>query len=185
MFSFSVALLERASASFPSPKEQRVFFINNFDLILTLLTERGVGSSEEGGRWADLLLKERELYAEEQVKSAFPRLRQFVLQTEQVITEKLGALGGGVVVGAGGRRGSVNSGGGVEGLVLDDAVVESLVKEFAGMWRQSIQQVNDEVLQHFANLRGGMEILKQVEKLLPVVHYTIIYYDLMHILFRC
>lgn len=54
---------------------------------------------------------------------------------------------------------------------LDDAIVESLVREFAGNWRTGIQQINDDVLAYFANFRNGMEILKQVLTQL-LLYYT-------------
>lgn len=49
-----------------------------------------------------------------------------------------------------------------ERFTLDEALVESLVREFASSWRTGIQQINDDVLKYFANFRNGMEILKQV-----------------------
>ncbi len=46
--------------------------------------------------------------------------------------------------------------------LVDEAVVEGLVKDFASSWRTGIQQINDDVLAYFANFRNGMDILKQV-----------------------
>jgi hypothetical protein len=56
-------------------------------------------------------------------------------------------------------------------LVLDDVIVESLVREFSANWRTGIQQINDDVLLYFANFRNGMEILKQVLTQL-LLYYT-------------
>ena len=45
---------------------------------------------------------------------------------------------------------------------VQEAAVESLVREFASNWKGGIKQINDNVLMYFANFRNGMEILKQV-----------------------
>ena len=47
------------------------------------------------------------------------------------------------------------------------------VREFASNWRTGIQQINDNVLAYFANFRNGMEILKQVTRL---VHKLLMIY---------
>jgi hypothetical protein len=148
-----VALLEKLSSLFPTDKEKRVFFINNYDQILSVFQERRV-VSDEVQKFEDLLMHQRELFAEEEIKSSFPRLVSFVVQTEQAMAEF--ALAGGQSVAA---------------ISLDEAIVEALVREFAFNWRAGIQQINDDVLAHFANFRNGMEILKQVLTQL-LLYYT-------------
>jgi hypothetical protein len=45
------------------------------------------------------------------------------------------------------------------------------VRDFASNWRPGIEQINNDVLAHFAALRNGMEILKQVLTQL-LLYYT-------------
>lgn len=47
--------------------------------ILSVFQERRVGG-EEVQRFEDLLMQQRELFAEEEVKASFPKLVSFVLQ---------------------------------------------------------------------------------------------------------
>jgi hypothetical protein len=47
--------------------------------MLSIFQERGI-SHEEVQRCESLLLQQRELFAEEEIKSFFPKLRSFVLQ---------------------------------------------------------------------------------------------------------
>jgi vacuolar protein sorting-associated protein 52 len=137
-------LLDKLSTLIPNQKEQKVFYINNFDQILGVFQERRV-VSEEVQKFQDILLHQREIFAEEEIRSAFPKLISFVVQTEQAIASV------------------ENMQGGVQGSVtLDDALVEGLVRDFSVNWRSGIQQINDNVLAYFANFRNGMEILKQV-----------------------
>lgn len=150
--------------------------------MLVIFQERGI-ASEEVQRCETLLLQQRELFAEEEIKTFFPRLRTFVLQTEQAWNEAAALLPPPTVSAsnpppAPARRGSLTSGGGSalvsagpSPITLDDAVVEGLVREFASAWRSGIQQINDDVLAYFANFRNGMEILKQVLTQL-LLYYT-------------
>ena len=146
-----------------SSKDQRVFYINNYDMILTTLQSRKINSAEVG-EYESLLAAQKEMFAEEEVGGAFPRLVTFVTQTEQLMN------------GRGGKerdRADGKSAGGASGdtLNLDEAIVESLVRDFAANWRGGIKQINDGVLSHFANFRNGTEILKQVLTQL-LLYYT-------------
>jgi hypothetical protein len=74
-----ITLLEKLAGLLTNPKERRVFFINNYDQILSVFQERRV-SSEEVQKFEDLLMQQRELFAEDEVKASFPKLVSFVLQ---------------------------------------------------------------------------------------------------------
>jgi hypothetical protein len=141
-----IALMDRMSGTFTSAKDQKVFFINNYDQILGVFQERRI-INEETQKFEDLLMQQRALFAEEEIKSSFPRLVSFVVQTEQAVQGSSGTLS------------------------LDEVIVESLVREFASNWRSGIQSINDNVLAYFANFRNGMEILKQTLTQL-LMYYT-------------
>jgi hypothetical protein len=53
-----VLLLGKLSLQIPQPKEQRVFFINNFDQILTVFQERRI-MSDEVQKFEDILMQQR------------------------------------------------------------------------------------------------------------------------------
>ena len=151
-----------AVGTFMSNKDQRVFFINNYDRILRAFEENKV-NNQEVREFENLLVAQRELFAEEEVKTAFPRLISFVTQTEQLMNAN-----------AEGEQGQDQGGAGSQAqgpVSLDEAIVESLVREFSSSWRNGIQQINDDVLAYFANFRNGMEILKQVLTQL-LLYYT-------------
>lgn len=79
-----VAVLERSAAQIPAYKEQRVFLVNNYDQVLSVFQERGL-MSEEVQCFETFLMQQRELFAEEEVKTFFPRLISFVLQVCSVL----------------------------------------------------------------------------------------------------
>mmetsp|Transcript_10512 Transcript_10512/g.23326 ORF Transcript_10512/g.23326 Transcript_10512/m.23326 type:complete len:663 (-) Transcript_10512:102-2090(-) len=143
-----ISLLERLSALLPNVKDRRVFFINNFDAILSVFQERSI-MCEEVQRFEDLLMQQRELFAEEEIQSSFPQLIAFVKEAERAIAE----LPAGTAP------------------TVDEPTVEALVRDFASNWRPGIEQINNDVLAHFAALRNGMEILKQVLTQL-LLYYT-------------
>ena len=74
-----LGLLERLSSQLPTSKERKVFIINNVDQMLQVFQERRV-MSDEVQKLDDMLMHQRELFAEEALKDIFPRLVSFVLQ---------------------------------------------------------------------------------------------------------
>ena len=145
-----IILLEKLAQCIVGNKEQKVFLVNNLDLVLSVFQERKLPITEEVQKLEDLLSHQRELFAEEEVKHSFPKLIGFVLQTEQA------------------RAAAAEKG---AKFTLDEAQVETLVRDFASTWKTGIQQINDNVLAYFANFRNGMEILKQVLTQL-LLYYT-------------
>lgn len=156
------ALLDKMAATLPTTKERAVFLINNFDQILSSFIVRRL-VCEESQRLEELLSRQREIFAEEEIRYSFPRLISFVLQTEQALASQNGS-GGSSNYATGSGQSKIT-------LTLDEILVETLVREFASNWRAGIQQINDDVLAHFANFRNGMEILKQVLTQL-LLYYT-------------
>eukprot|EP01035_Chromulina_nebulosa_P021447 gene21447-27780_t len=151
-----IGLLDRLSLLIVNKKDRIVFLINNFDQILSLFQERRI-AGEELQRFEDLLMQQREFYAEEEVNNSFSRLITFVVQTEKEMASLASNES---------NTSKTNS-----GIILDDTIVESLVREFASNWRNGIQQIHDNVLAYFANFRSGTEILKQVLTQL-LLYYT-------------
>ena len=84
-----VALLDRMSNLLGTTKDKKVFLINNFDQILGVFQDRHV-NSEEVQIFEQMLLQQRELFAEECLKSAFPKLLSFVVQSEQALASAVG-----------------------------------------------------------------------------------------------
>lgn len=170
-----VALLDRMSSLLTTTKDKKVFLINNFDQILGVFQDRHV-SSEEVQIFEQMLLQQREFFAEECLKSAFPKLLSFVVASEQALSAATGPHRGA------GPHPAIDA-------VQAEALVCSLhvfavyylrlivalrlmqVREFSTSWRNGIQHINDDVLAYFANFRNGMEILKQVLTQL-LLYYT-------------
>ena len=54
---------------------------------------------------------------------------------------------------------------------LDAALVERVARDFAENWQQALDEVNRDVIVHFASFVNGMEILKQALKQL-LLYYS-------------
>jgi len=143
-----VMLLERLSEQHSSQKNKTIFLINNLDHVVCIFHERRV-VGKEFNCFVELLMKQRELFVEEELLVGFSKMIAFVQQTEPHLTSK----------GAGAAT-DVNV-----------QVVESLVMDFASSWKSNIDQINRDVLSYFSNFRNGMEILKQVLTQL-LLYYT-------------
>jgi vacuolar protein sorting-associated protein 52 len=128
--------------------------------MLQVFQERRV-MSEEVQKLEDMLMQQRELFAEEALKDIFPRLVSFVIQVA-TDTSLIFPLPLASSPSTHQTEQALATSASTERFHLDEALVESLVREFASSWRTGIQQINDDVLKYFANFRNGMEILKQV-----------------------
>lgn len=141
-----VALLERLSDKHTTNKKRIVFLINNIDQIVCIFQERRV-VGKEFNRFAELLMKQRELFVEEELLASFSKMIAFVQQTELHLMSN------------------------PSNADVNPQVVESLIREFSSGWKAAIEQINRNVLSYFSNFRNGMEILKQVLTQL-LLYYT-------------
>ena len=151
----TVQLLERLAEDHSTNKKKIVFLINNLDQIISIFQERRVAGRELNS-FVDLLMKQRELFVEEELLQNFSKMIAFVVQSEQHM-----------------NRAQFTGKAAVEDNKVDinAQVVENLVREFSSTWRQGIEQINQNVLSFFANFRNGMEVLKQVLTQL-LLYYT-------------
>lgn len=147
-------LLQRLAERQRGPRERYVFLINNYDQVLNVFHERRV-EGEESRTFEEALGLQRELFVEEELKSAtcYGRLIAFVREAE---TNAAAAV-------------AAEEGGG-EGVCVDARQAEELVREFAATWKGGIEGINHDVMAYFSNFRNGMEILKQVLTQLLLYH---------------
>ena len=149
-----VELLKRLSEELPTPKQRLVFLINNYDQILSVFAERNM-VGEETAWFDETLAQHRGLFVEEELSQGFSQLIAFVQQTEAAMA------------------GSKAAGGAAEAAApeVDNALVESLVRDFAAKWKGAIEAINQDVLDYFSSFRNGMEILKHTLTQL-LLYYT-------------
>jgi hypothetical protein len=147
-----LTLLQRLAERQRGIKERYVFLINNYDQILNVFHERRV-EGEERRRFEEALAHQRELFVEEELKTAsFGRLIAFVKDSEATAASALSE----------GQEGP---------LEVDAGEAEQLVREFAASWKAGIEGIYRDVMAYFANFKNGMEILKQVLTQL-LLYYT-------------
>jgi len=135
-----IELLRRLSDEHTINIKKIVFMINNLDQVVCLFQERRVAGGKELNRILELLMRQRELFVEEELLPGFSKMIAFVQQTETSL--------------AGSSTNAI-------GQTVNIQVVESLVREFASNWRSGMEAINRNVLSYFSNFRNGMEILKQ------------------------
>jgi hypothetical protein len=156
MMTAFIVLLERLAEVHTVQKKRTVFLINNLDHILGIFQERRVTTGKECAQFAELLLKHRELFVEEELLSTgFSKLIAFVQQTEAYMAT--------LQTSSSSNSNNNNNNTGAAAVVdyqVNTEVVESLVLEFASQWKSNIEQINRNVLSYFSNFRNGMEILK-------------------------
>jgi len=128
-------LILRISSKFDSPKEQLIFLINNYDIILTVLLERTKEETKESEMIKQQLNKRIEDYVEELLDPHFGGMLRFVKNCE-----------------------SLQEKGNSEALAKEESKIANIVKSFNHGWRKSIDDINKQVIQNFTNFKCGNNI---------------------------
>ncbi|CAM6121999.1 unnamed protein product [Calypogeia fissa] len=129
-------LLVKLARMFRTQKQQTIFLINNYDMVLAVLKETGVDGGKTQQQFEELLKSSSTVFVEEELRDHFEKLISFVKTR------------------AGEDSGASNS----QPITLGD--VEPLVKDFAVRWKGAIELMHKDVITSFSNFVCGMEILR-------------------------
>ncbi|KAF4394219.1 hypothetical protein F8388_005853 [Cannabis sativa] len=129
-------LLIKLAKTFPKPKLQTVFLINNYDMTIAVLKEAGPEGGKIQMHFEELLKSNTALFVEELLLEHFNDLIKFVKtrasEDPTATTEKPITVG----------------------------EVEPLVKDFGSRWKVAIELMHKDVITSFSNFLCGMEILR-------------------------
>ncbi|XP_028647423.2 vacuolar protein sorting-associated protein 52 homolog [Erpetoichthys calabaricus] len=127
----------RMAAEFPSRKEQLIFLINNYDMMLSVLMERAADDSKEVEGFQQLLLARTQEFIEEILSPPFGGMIAFVKESEALIEK-----------------------GQMEKLKSEEARASHLVRGFASSWKQSVENLSQDVMRSFTNFKNGTGIIQ-------------------------
>ncbi|XP_048335142.2 vacuolar protein sorting-associated protein 52 A isoform X2 [Ziziphus jujuba] len=140
-------LLIKLAKTFPKPKSQTVFLINNYDMTIAVLKEAGPEGGKIQMHFEELLKSNTALFVEELLLEHFSDLIRFVKtrasEDPNANTEK----------------------------PITVAEVEPLVKDFASRWKAAIELMHKDVITSFSNFLCGMDILRSAMTQL-LLYYT-------------
>jgi len=142
-------LSEKLARQHSSRKQQAVFLINNYELIVSVLGERDA-RGEDSVHFEQLLDSVTLVFVEEQLDVDHGRMVSYVKQTEPLLMHGASSA---------------------DAARVDRAQMEVLLRSFHDTWRAGIEAINREVLKSFANFKLGTEILKKVLTQL-LLYYT-------------
>ncbi|XP_076413378.1 vacuolar protein sorting-associated protein 52 homolog isoform X2 [Peromyscus maniculatus bairdii] len=127
----------RVAAEFSSRKEQLVFLINNYDMMLGVLMERAAEDSKEVESFQQLLNARTQEFIEELLSPPFGGLVAFVKEAEGLI-----------------ERGQADR------LRGEEARVTQLIRGFGSSWKASMESLSQDVMRSFTNFRNGTSIIQ-------------------------
>ncbi|XP_071801799.1 vacuolar protein sorting-associated protein 52 homolog [Asterias amurensis] len=127
----------RMAAEFPLRKEQLIFLINNYDMMLNVINERTAEDSRESDSFRQLLEARTHEFVEEVLMPHFGAMMMFVKDAESRL-----------------ERGQADM------MKNQDRRVEQLVREFGTTWKQAIETINQDVMRSFTNFKNGTSILQ-------------------------
>jgi hypothetical protein len=127
----------RMAGIFPQRKEQLIFLINNYDMILHIIMERTRDNSKEAETFKSRLSSRSGEYVEEILSPHFGELMQYVKECEYLLEK--------------GKGDEVKK---LEGKS------SAIVQHFSANWKKSLEELNREVLLSFPNLVTGSSLLQ-------------------------
>lgn len=127
----------RMAAIFPQRKEQLIYLINNYDVILNIFMERTRDNSKEAVFFREQLSARSAEYAEEILSPHFGGIMQCVKECETLIEN--------------GQTSKVKE---------QESRMLSLVITFSSNWKKSLDELHREVILSFPNLVTGSSLLQ-------------------------
>lgn len=127
----------RMAGIFPQRKEQLIFLINNYDMILNIIMERTRDNSKEAESFKARLSSKSAEYVEEILSPHFGEMMQFVKECEHLMEK-----------------------GQSEELKRYESKASVITQHFSTNWKKSLEELNREVLLSFPNLVTGSSLLQ-------------------------
>ncbi|XP_058475002.1 vacuolar protein sorting-associated protein 52 homolog isoform X1 [Solea solea] len=127
----------KMAAEFPSRRDQLIFLINNYDMMLGVLMERAADDSKEVEGFQQLLLARTQEFIEEILSPPFGGMIAFVKEAEALMEK-----------------------GQLDRLKNDEARVTQLVRGFSSSWKQSVESMSQDVMRSFTNFKNGTSIIQ-------------------------
>nr|CAH8870348.1 unnamed protein product [Trichobilharzia regenti] len=139
-------VLNSLAKTFSRPKLAHIFLINNYDLVISVLTEHGAGDSLEVVRCQESVGKYTTAYIDEALSPYFGCLISFVRDVETRL--------------ASGKHSPTDQTEASQTIRSEEARVTRIVKGFNIDWKNSIEKIHDEVMMEFANFTLGTQIFQ-------------------------
>ncbi|XP_050960178.1 vacuolar protein sorting-associated protein 52 homolog [Labeo rohita] len=127
----------KMAAEFPSRRDQLIFLINNYDMMLSVLMERAADDSKEVEGFQQLLLARTQEFIEEILSPPFGGMIAFVKESEALMEK-----------------------GQLDKLKNDEARITQLVRGFSSTWKQSVEALSQDVMRSFTNFKNGTSIIQ-------------------------
>ncbi|XP_060948275.1 vacuolar protein sorting-associated protein 52 homolog [Limanda limanda] len=127
----------KMAAEFPSRRDQLIFLINNYDMMLGVLMERAADDSKEVEGFQQLLLARTQEFIEEILSPPFGGMIAFVKEAEGLMEK-----------------------GQLDRLKNDEARITQLVRGFSSSWKQSVESMSQDVMRSFTNFKNGTSIIQ-------------------------
>uniref|UniRef100_A0A8C1K8R5 Vacuolar protein sorting-associated protein 52 homolog n=1 Tax=Cyprinus carpio TaxID=7962 RepID=A0A8C1K8R5_CYPCA len=127
----------KMAAEFPSRRDQLIFLINNYDMMLGVLMERAADDSKEVEGFQQLLLARTQEFIEEILSPPFGGMIAFVKESEALMEK-----------------------GQLDKLRNDEARITQLVRGFSSSWKQSVEALSQDVMRSFTNFKNGTSIIQ-------------------------
>jgi len=139
-------LMIHFSNFFHDDKTKTIFLINNYDVVLTVLSENNITPQEEThSRFQTLIQEQTNIFVEQLLQHYYKLLISFIKDTEYNLSTK-------------------------ENYAINKDQLYTLVNEFSQRWRDVLHKIQNDIMTNFSNFNLGSSITKQI-----ITQYLIYY----------
>ncbi|CAB4069110.1 VPS52 [Lepeophtheirus salmonis] len=133
------SLIIKMSLVFQQRREQLIFIINNYDVIISILSERINSDSKE----SDIFQEQMNIHISEYItlvlSPKFGAIINFLNEAEPLVENNK-----------------------TDKLLQEEKRVLCIIEKFNSEWKKSLDDINSEVFASFPNLKNGTSILQQI-----------------------
>uniref|UniRef100_A0A8C7HBA1 Vacuolar protein sorting-associated protein 52 homolog n=1 Tax=Oncorhynchus kisutch TaxID=8019 RepID=A0A8C7HBA1_ONCKI len=127
----------KMAVEFPSRRDQLIFLIKNYNMMLNVLMERAADDSKEVEGFQQLLQARSQEFIEEILSSPSGGMIAFVKASEALIEK-----------------------GQLDRLKNDEAQITQLIRGFSSTWKQSVEALSQDVMRSFTNFKNCTGIIQ-------------------------
>jgi hypothetical protein len=146
-------LLSRSLSALPSTKQQVVFLLNNYHLIIRAITSKGI-ESEETQHFRGQASEQLHVFVDEELTEKFPKLSDFCKTLDKTEAK------------AGEQKTDEPAAAEAK---LSEAVLDDIAKHFVKSWKDNMEQIYHSVLKNFCLSDGDEQDQRLCSEILKAV----------------
>jgi hypothetical protein len=165
------------ASKFPARRDQLLFLINNYDVVMSIIVERTKDDSKESETFREQLKGRSEEFAEQMLEQHFGPMISWVKEAERkldkgdveglrqvlsfLLASYFSSFSSSFSSSSSSFSSSAFASSYIQFLHQEERRVTLIIQNFSADWKKSLDSINGEIMTSFPNLKLGTGILQQ------------------------